>query len=174
MQSLAGRPPTSASFAPDRSDIAATEGAKLYLFDDGGNLTILVEEDNIIRPVERVIWSPTGQYIAFVADYKQNCNPCRVIGIVNRVTGAVKYLEPPDGKAIDLPRWTQDERLLVTAHDGNPARGVVYVYDVFGTRQIASGKYELSSSLEGQRWFPWKPGKSWEVGQGPPSGYFDE
>jgi serine/threonine protein kinase/uncharacterized protein YraI len=174
VQSLAGRTPTSASFAPDRSEIAATEGVKLYVFNDQGDLTVLVQEDGMVRPVERVIWSPTGQYIAFVADYKQNCDPCRVIGIVNRASGAVKYLEPPEGKAIDLPRWTQDERLLVTAHDGNPAGGVVYIYDVFSNRQLASGKYELSSSLEGQRWFPWKPGKSWQVGRGRPDGYFDE
>ncbi len=173
--SLAGKSPTSASFSPNRAEIATTEGTKLYtLASDGSYLNTWLEEDETIRPVGGAVWSPDGQYIAFVADRKQNCSPCRLVGIVHPVNGWLRYLDIPPDQAADLPRWTQDGRLLVTIYRDDPANGTTYIYDASGRGQVATGSYVLSSSHEGQKWFPWKPGKTWPVNQGQPHSYYDD
>ena len=76
--------------------------------------------------------------------------------------GQISYLKPPASAGLDLPRWTQDGRLLVTAHSGQPDEGAAYVYDISGQGQVASGGFVLSSSHDGQKWFPWLPGKVWD------------
>ena len=136
-------------------------------------LEVLLEEDETIRPIGGVVWSPDGQFIAFMADRKQNCNPCRTVGLVYPAGQYLRYLDAPAGQVTDLPRWTQDGRLLVTVHAGEPASGVAYIYDVTGRGQVASGSYILSSGHEGQKWHPWQPGKTWQVGQGQPHSYYE-
>lgn len=174
VKSLAGRTPTSTAFSPNGQEIASTEGDKLYIFNRQGHLETPVVQDGIIRPVEGITWSPNGQHIAFVADYLQNCNPCRVVGIVNRASGAVNYLEPPEGHFIDLPRWTQDGRLLILISGGDPATKLTHIHDIRAGTQPASGSYQLSSNQEGQQWSPWKPGVTWQVDQENPDGYYHQ
>jgi hypothetical protein len=172
--SIGRRETYSESFSPDGSEIAVTEGAKLYtVARDGSYGHIWLEENETIRPVEGVVWSPNGRYIAFVADRKQNCSPCRLVGIVVRATEEIFYLEPPSGQAMGLPRWTQAGQLMVNIYSSDPASGTSYVYDATGRGQVAVGAYVLSSSHEGQKWFPWKPGKSWQVDLAQPHGYYD-
>lgn len=176
-QAMAGRDPTSAAFGPNGRELAATEGAKLYTIGvDGSNGYVWEEEDETLRPVEGIVWSPNGQLIAFVADRKQNCNPCRRVGIVLRAAQGSQplYLEPPAGYNIGLPRWTQDGRLLATIYQDNPASGTVYIYDASGRGQPAAGSYLLSSSVEGQKWSPWLPGKSWQVDASRPTSYYSD
>ncbi len=169
------RPPTNASFSPWGDQIAVTEGIKLYtVARDASYGHILMEEDENIRPIGGAVWSPNGRYLAFMADRKRDCGPCRVVGLVHIAGGGVYYLEATSGETTDLPRWTQDGRLLVTVHAGDPGRGTTYVYDTMGMGRIASGQYQLSSSHEGQGWFPWRPGKAWRVGDGGPSGYYGD
>ena len=106
-----------------------------------------------------------------MADRKQNCNPCRRVGIVIRAAPGSEplYLEPSAGYNIGLPRWPQDGRLLAAIYQNNPDSGTVYIYDASGRGQPASGSYLLSSSLEGQKWSPWLPGKRWRVEAGHPT-----
>jgi Tol biopolymer transport system component len=177
-QVMAFREPSSASFSPDGAQVAATEGTNLYLITkDGSRGFIQLEEDATRRPVEGIVWSPSGRYLAFVADLKQNCGPCRrvafLIPSLDHKPETV-LLEPPEGMAIGLPRWTQDGRLLVTIYKDDPGGGQTYIYDTSGRGQPASGAYILSSSLEGQKWWPWLPGRNWKVGQGRPDSYYGD
>ena len=71
----------------------------------------------------------------------------------------------PSETGLDLPRWTQDGRLLVTSYSDKLEEGAVYIYDTSGQGQEAAGSYILSSSHDGQKWFPWQPGKTWDVGR---------
>lgn len=163
----------SESFSPTGSEIAIIEGIKLYVLQrDGEYLNILMEQDETIRPVGGAVWSPDGSAIAFVADYKQTCPPCRVVGLAFPAGGKVRYLEAPANQAIDLPRWTIDNRLLVNVNSGEPANGTIYIYNTAGRGEIASGSYVLSSSHSGQQWFPWLPGETWQV-KVVPNGYYD-
>jgi serine/threonine protein kinase len=178
-QAMAHLDPTSAAFSPNGTYIAATEGIKLYTIGrDGNDPHIWEEEDETLRPVEGIVWSPNGTLIAFVADLKQNCLPpaCGRVGIIVRADPGREpiYLNPPEGYGMRFPRWVQDGRLLVTIYKDDPANGTVYIYDAAGRGQKAEGTYVLSSSFEGQRWFPWQPGKTWTVGQGGPTGYYKD
>lgn len=178
-QAMAYLDPTSAAFAPDGTYIAATEGIKLYTIGrDGNDPHIWEEEDNTQRPVEGIVWSPNGALIAFVADRKRDCAPpaCGRVGIIVRTDPGREpfYLNPPEGYGMRFPRWVQDGRLLVTIYKDDPANGTVYIYDTAGRGQVAEGTYVLSSSTDGQRQFPWLPGKTWTVGQGGATGYYKD
>jgi len=158
-------PTVSESFSPDGAQIAITEKIKLYtITTDGANSLVLLEDDDKLDLVGGAVWSPDGRYLAFVANRLQNCDPCGTVGLVRLSDGALTLFDPPPGLGLDLPRWTEDGRLLVNAHLGDPAQGTVYVYDTSGQGQVAAGNYLLSSSHDGQKWFPWQPGKTWQVG----------
>jgi hypothetical protein len=157
-------PTVSESFSPHGDRLAITEKIKLYTIEvDGSSSRILLEDDDTINLLGDVVWSPDGEYIAFVADRLDDCSLCRVVGLVAMGDGSINYLDPPAGAAIDRPRWTQDGRLLVTVYWTEPAEGAAYIYDTSGQGQLAAGSYILSSSHAGQKWFPWQPGKVWQV-----------
>ena len=165
----------SASFSPDGTQFAATEGIKLYTIAvDTSAPHVWMEEDENIRPVEGIVWAPNGQNFAFVADRKRNCFPCRLVGIANLATRQIFWLEPPAGQAIGLPRWTQDGRLLVTIYRDDPASGTTFIYDKLGRGQAATGVYVLSSSHAGQHVYPWLPGKTWQVDPREPHRYYED
>jgi hypothetical protein len=159
-------PPNSASFSPRGDQIAITEGIKLYLVaGDGSDGQILLADDGITKPVGGAVWSPDGKYIAFVAEYLDpGCKPCRSVGLVRLSDGSTYWLETPDMMDSDAPRWTHDGRLLVNVYPGEPANGTTYVYDTARKGQIATGIYVLGSSVDGQRWLPWRPGRVWRAG----------
>jgi len=161
-------PPVSASFSPDGSQVAMTERIKVYTFmTDGGYTDIWLEDNDESGPLGNVVWSPDGQYIAFDVGFKYNkyCRPCQGVGLLQRSNGKITYLSPPeDGLDMSAPRWTQNGQLLVNVHQGEPADGVAYLYDVYGNHQEAQGVFLLSSSHEGQKWYPWLPGRIWRSG----------
>jgi Tol biopolymer transport system component len=159
-------PPINASLSPDGSKIALTERIKLYtVTTDGAHTDIWFEDNEEQGPTGGVVWSPDGKYIAFVVDFKnQKCPPCRMVALLRISDGLITYLEDPAGLETDAPRWTQDGRLLVNVHAGEPADGVAYVYDISGHGIPAEGVYILSSSHEGQKWYPWRPGRIWRAG----------
>ncbi|MEJ2555400.1 MAG: SH3 domain-containing protein [Anaerolineae bacterium] len=161
-----GPPPLSESFSPGGDQIAISEGIKLYLVaGDGSSGRILLADDNDRRPVGGVVWSPDGKYLAFLVDYKsRKCKPCRSVGLVRLSDSSIYFLKTPDNMDSDAPRWTQDGRLLVNVYPGERADGTTYVYDTASRGQVASGVYVLSSSHEGQKWLPWKPGRTWKAG----------
>jgi uncharacterized protein YgiM (DUF1202 family) len=158
-------PTVSESFSPHGDQIAVTERITLYtITPDGSTKRVLLEDDESIDLVGGAVWSPDGRYLAFAADQVQECGFCQTVGLVRVSDGTISYLEPPHHTlGLDQPRWTQDGRLLVNAHPGEPIQGIVHVYDVSGQGQIAAGSYVLSSSHDGQKWFPWQPGRLWEV-----------
>lgn len=161
-------PPASASFSPDGSQFAMTERIKLYTIGTAGAHTdIWLEDTDQMGPIGGVVWSPDGKYIAFVVGFKQHryCRPCRAVGLLNLAEKSITYLQPPEAELdTDMPRWTQDGRLLINAHPGEPADGVTYIYNIYGESQKAQGVYILSASHEGQKWFPWRPGRVWQAG----------
>jgi hypothetical protein len=158
-------PTVSESFSPHGDQIAVTERITLYtITPDGSTKRVLLEDDESIDLVGGAVWSPDGRYLAFVADQVQDCGYCQTVGLVRVSDGIISYLEPPHHTlGLDQPRWTQAGRLLVNAHPGEPTQGIVHVYDVSGQGQIAASRYILSSSHDGQKWFPWQPGRIWEV-----------
>jgi uncharacterized protein YraI len=157
-------PPVSESFSPRGDQIAIIEGVKLYsVAGDGSDARVLFADDGDKRPVGDAVWSPDGEYIAFVVE-RRNCNPCRSVGLARPSDGSVSFLKTLNNMDSDAPRWTQDGRLLVNVHPGEPADGTTYVYDTSGGGQVASGVYVLSSSHEGQKWLPWLPGRTWKAG----------
>jgi Na+-transporting methylmalonyl-CoA/oxaloacetate decarboxylase gamma subunit len=159
-----GMPPTSASFSPQGDQIAITEGTKLYLVTpDAFEGHILMEENGILKPVGGVVWSPDGSYLAVVVQ-KLNCDICRSVALVRLEDNTIFFLKNPGTLAADAPRWTQDGRLLLNAHPGEPADGTTYIYDLTGRGEVASGTLSLSSSQHGQRWYPWRPGRIWRAG----------
>jgi hypothetical protein len=158
-------PTVSESFSPDGTQIAITEKITLYtITPDGSTSRVLLADDDQIDLVGGVVWSPDGRYLAVVINRLQNCDPCRTVGLVQLSDGALTLFNPPPDSALDLPRWTQDGQLLVTAYMTDPAQGVVQMYNTSGQGQAATGSYLLSSSHDGQKWFPWQPGKIWQMG----------
>lgn len=160
-------PPGSLSFSPDGSRFAMTERIRIYTVGlAGAHTDIWLEDNDKLGPMDGLVWSPDGQYLAFVVGFKQKyCRPCRAVGMLNLAEKTITYLTPPDPRLdTDMPRWTQDGRLLVNAHPGEPADGVAYVYNIYGESQKAEGIYILSASHEGQKWFPWRPGRVWQAG----------
>lgn len=159
-------PPVSASFSPDGTRIAMTERIKVYTFTTAGAHTdIWFVDDAKQGPIGWVVWSPDGEYLAFVIGIKgKNCRPCESVAVLHLADGVITLLEAPDEQDTDAPRWTQDGRLLVNVHPGEPANGETYVYDVYGRGQPAEGVYVLSTSHDGQQWYPWLPGRIWRAG----------
>jgi len=159
-------PPVNASLSPDGKLIAMTERIKLYTVGTAGAHTDIWLEDNAEQgPLGGTVWSPDGKYLAFVVGFKDpKCGPCRAVALVRMSDGLITYLKDPEGLDTDMPRWTQDGRLLINVHPGEPADGSAYVYDISGQRQEAEGVYLLSSSQEGQKWYPWLPGRIWRAG----------
>ncbi len=160
-------PPVSASISPDGGQIAITERIKLYTVTTDGALTTVWFEDSDKRgPLGGAVWSPEGKHVAFVVGFKHKyCRPCRAVALLNFDDGAITYLTPPEEHLdTDMPRWTQDGRLLINAHPGEPADGIAYVYDIYDQHKEAAGVYVLSASHEGQKWYPWRPGRTWRAG----------
>lgn len=177
-QAMGPNDPSSAAFSPDGSLIAATEGIRMYTINrDGSGPHIWMEEDDLIRPVEGIVWSPNGRYFAFVADRKRDCAfPCRRVAVAVVSTQQIFYLEPPEGRSIGLPRWLQDGRLMVTIYPDDPANGVTYIYDTTGAGRPAEAGtvYVLSSNHKGQVWHPWQPGRTWRADPAQPHRYYDD
>jgi len=161
-----GGAPRSTNFSPRGDQIAIIEGIKLHLVaGDGSYSRVLMEDNEILRPVGGAVWSPDGEYIAFMVDYKaKKCRPCRSVVLVRLADEKITFLKTPDNMDSEAPRWTQDGRLLVNVHPGEPADGTTYVYNTAGQSQIAAGNYVLSASHDGQRWLPWLPGRTWRAG----------
>jgi hypothetical protein len=160
-------PPVSVSISPDGKQIAVTERIKLYTVTTDGALSYIWLEENSERgPMGNLAWSPDGQFLAFDVGYKvKYCKPCRGVGVMRVADGAITYLEHPGDLDLSAPRWTTDGRLLVNAHPGEPASGTAYIYNTSGKGGLpASGPYVLSTSHEGQKWYPWLPGKTWLTG----------
>jgi len=177
-QAMGPNDPSSAAFSPDGSMVAATEGIRMYTINqDGSAPHIWMEEDDLIRPVEGIVWSPNGQYFAFVADRKRDCTPpCRRIAIAILATQQIFFLEPPEDQSIGLPRWLQDGRLMVTIYPIDPANGVTYVYETTGVGQPAAAgtEYILSSNYRGQAWHPWQSGRRWQANPAEPHRYYND
>ena len=159
-------PPISASFSPDGSRMAITERIKVYTIGIAGAHTdIWLEDDDKMGPIGWVLWSPDGEHLAFVVGFKNpNCRPCETVVLLRLADGRLTFLQTPDNLDSDAPRWTQDGRVLVNIHPGEPADGTAYIYNIYGEGQIAEGVYQLSASHEGQKWFPWRPGRTWRAG----------
>jgi hypothetical protein len=161
-----GKLPASESFSPHGERIAVIDGVSVYLVaGDGSYGQVLYSDDGVRRPVGDAVWSPDGNFLAFRVDYLYpKCRPCRGVGLVDLSEETLIFLETPDQLDCDGPRWTQDGRLLVNVHPGEPAKGTTYAYDRWGQGEPASGVYLLSSSHDGQKWLPWRPGRVWQAG----------
>jgi hypothetical protein len=166
-------PTVSESFSPQGDQIAITEQIKLYtIAPDGAKSRVLVEDGAELDLVGGAVWSPDGLWLAVVVDELPRCD-CRSIGLIRLGDGRLILLEPPPDANLDLPRWTQDGRLLVTAYLETLTEGRPFIYDTAGSLDPAEGTYLLSSSHDGQKWFPWLPGRVWQVdpAQAPDSYY---
>ena len=66
---------------------------------------------------------------------------------------------PKDLFRTHTDRWTYRLAPVILPVPGD--RTVRHRQLIGGEGQIAAGRYLLSSSHDGQKWFPWLPGKSW-------------
>jgi Tol biopolymer transport system component len=126
-------PPVSESFSPDGSRIAMTERIKVYTVGVAGAHTdIWLQDTNEMGPLGWVVWSPSGEYLAFTVGYKNpKCRPCVSTVLLHLADGEMTFLQAPDNLHTDAPRWTQEGRLLVNVHPGEPAQGTAYVYNIY-------------------------------------------
>jgi hypothetical protein len=168
-------PTVSESFSPQGDQIAISEQIKLYtIAPDGAKSRVLIEDDADMDLVGGAVWSPDGLWLAVVVDELPRCE-CRSIGLIRLGDGRLTILEPPPDANLDLPRWTQDGRLLVTAYLETLIEGRAFIYDTAGAGDPAEGVYLLSSSHDGQKWFPWLPGRVWQVDPAePPDSYYPD
>lgn len=164
--------PNTGNFAPRGDPILVAEGIKLHLvYGDGSMYEDLEDGNERYRVYGDGVWSPNGEYIAFVIDYKGTrawdgtikCKPCRAVALYQLETKAMTVLTTPDKLDAEAPRWTQDGQLLVLVHPQEPADGVAYLYNTAGQGQIATGTFLLSASKDGQKWHPWLPGRIWQA-----------
>jgi len=187
-QILGYSPPRDAQFAPNENGhpIAVTNGSEiLYLNGDGSGFEVVLHESEVRyqdsprwRIFGDLVWSPDGEWLALVLHSTDDkCPtfrpPCRAVAVLDARTKQYIVLQALHGTNIagypgpldaEAPRWTLDGRLLVLIHDGEPASGKVYEFDLLGRGKPASGIYQLSSSHDGQQWLPWQPGKTWQTG----------
>lgn len=175
--------PMSASFSPHRDPIILTEGVKLHLVaGDGSYSKSLLESNASLKLQGGVVWSPDGKFIAFVIE-NTSCQPCRSVAVMRMDTVSLWdnkqdkpeffFLKTPNGLNAEAPRWTQDGRLLINVYQTGPADGTTYVYDTSGRGEVAKDLYYLSTSHDGQQWYPWQPGKTWQAGRsGRPDSYY--
>lgn len=151
-----------AAFSPDGSEVAimAQDGIYVIARDGGPWRTLIVPPG--YSPGGDIVWSPWGEYIAYV----YNDTGTIKVGVTRSHGTSVNdlWVINPD-KTTDWPRWTTDQRLLVTSGP-SAANGFVYVVWMSGPpAEIkpanAGDVFEMSASAPGQRYYPWSPGKTW-------------
>ncbi|MEM7028143.1 MAG: SH3 domain-containing protein, partial [Chloroflexota bacterium] len=158
-------PPMSKSFSPNGDTIAIMEGVKLHLVaGDGSYSRILLDSQENIRLKGDGVWSPSGEHIAFSVEHTCPPTPCTSVGMFVMATEEFFLFKTVDNMDASAPRWTQKGKLLVNVHPSEPASGIVYLYDISGRGLKADGMYQLSTSHEGQKWYPWHPGRSFQIG----------
>jgi hypothetical protein len=149
-----------AVFSPDGREVAVLAPDGLYVLStDAKNVRELIVPPGYSQGGD-ILWSPRGEYIAYV----YNDNGTLKVGVTRShgTTPNDLWSIVPE-KTSDWPRWTTDQRLLVTS-------GYDHVYVVWlsgppaEVKSVNSGEtFELSASAPGQQYYPWKPGKTWRA-----------
>ncbi len=154
-----------AVFSPDGSEVAVMALDRLYVINTAGTQVRELIVPPGYSPGGDIVWSPQAEYIAYV----YNDNGTLKVGVTRRdgTASSDLWVINPEG-ITDWPRWTTDQRLLVTSGPVQPIENV-YAVSLSGPsveiRPVTRCEtYELSTNVERQQYYPWGPGRVWVGG----------
>ncbi len=148
-------------FSPDGREVAVLSPDGLYVVSvDGKQVRELIIPPGY-SPGGNIVWSPGGEYISYV--YTDNGTLKVGVTRSHGTTPNDLWVINPE-KTSDWPRWTTDQRLLVTSGPDAP-NGKVYVVWLSQPPTIEAANpgesYQMSASAPGQSYYPWRAGKTW-------------
>lgn len=153
---------SNAAFSPDGNEVAIMARDGVYVIStEGGAWRELIVPPGY-SPGGDIVWSPWGEYIAYV----YNDNGTLKVGVTRShgTTPNELWSITPEEKT-DWPRWTTDQRLLVTSGSDYPLSTVYVVWMSGPPAEVRPAPtdevFQLSASGPGQQYYPWKPGKTW-------------
>jgi serine/threonine protein kinase len=147
---------TFCSFSPNGQEIAAPAPDKLLVVATDASSYRQIPPSPIVpgyASVGECLWSHDGNYLAFV--WSSETYPGQNVAVI-RKDGSQWWIIT----LTNLPRWTVDGRLLVTS----TADGQVYIAGAasgWSPQPPGDGTFELSAGKQGQHFYPWKAGKTW-------------
>jgi Tol biopolymer transport system component len=151
-------------FSPDGKEVAVAAPEGLYVVSSDGNQVRQLIVPPGYSPAGDVTWSPRGEYIAYV--YSDNGTIKVGVTRSHGTSAQDLWIINPDGMT-DWPRWTTDQRLLVTSGSSQPL-DQVYVVWMSQPPVIELAErchlYEMAASTSRQQYAPWGPGRSWMGG----------
>ncbi len=127
------------SWSPDGTQLTYDDDAAIYVVNgDGTNRRLLTEQSDDPQGVSGPVWSPSGEWIAFVSQG----------GVITLIhpDGSGRHDLPGDGTALN-PSWSPDGTKLAYDAAGVHGWGDIYVSDTDGThtRQVThSPGYEAA------------------------------
>jgi glucose/arabinose dehydrogenase len=123
-----------------------------------GHPTSLLTHMALTHPVQHLLWSPDGKYLALVVTTSGQAGPAalsqpgRAIYIMDRQSGHLQELVAPGNFSIGTLAWSPDSRLLTYEQDANQSSTSLQ------TITIATGQTQFSipihQKLSGWSWSP--------------------
>ncbi len=153
----------------DGTEVAVMAPSGIYVLNaDGSQVRQLITPPGY-SPGGEIAWSPYGEYIAYTyAD-----SGILKVGVTryNGTTPNDLWVINPEGTT-DWPRWTTDQRLVVTSGQTSFAGNIYVVWMSGPPAEIHPVQkcetYEMTATESRQAYFPWGPGKYW-IGGSPQS-----
>jgi hypothetical protein len=163
---------TSMVYSPEGSEVAVLASDGVYVVSTDGSQVRQIITPPGFAPNGTITWSPRGEYIAYA--YRDTGAGKSLVGVTRRhgTTPSDLWSIAPEGMA-DWPRWTTDQRLLLSSGLTTDQLNTVYVAWLSGPpAEIHPAnrceRYELAPSAPRQAFMPWGPGRVWVGGSDSP------
>lgn len=146
-------------FSPDGKEIALPVSDSVLILATGASSSRQIPESSLIqgyRSAGECLWSPSGDYLAIVWSADESPYEDENVAVI-REDGNEWWVVKTQA---NHPRWTESEQLLLTG----TADGEVFIAESssdWNPQILEDGTYELSGGRQGQKYYPWKSGKTW-------------